>query len=156
MASRSEVRRIVRRAVVLAVVLIVWAGPAAANDLADQLLQKFLVTGLVLLAVLVIGSVAFVFAFARLIGLEGGILAAFLAVLLGSVTAVGISVVATLTLFFLPRELLPAVGVGAGMLGGGVGVKALFKTTMAHGMLVYLLAITCVYAMIGVALVLMY
>jgi hypothetical protein len=135
---------------------MLWSGPAAANDLAEQLLQKFMVTGLVAFAVLVVGSVAFVFAFARLLGLEGGVLAAFLAVLLGSVTAIAIGIVAMLLLFFLPRELLPAVGVAAGMIGGGVGVKVLFKTTLAHGMLVYLLATTCVYAMLGVAIVVMF
>ena len=151
-----EFRATVRRVILLAMAFCVVAGPVAASDLGDQLVQKFMFTGLVLLVVLVIGSVAFVFAFARLLGLEGGVLAAFLAVLLGSVTAVAIGIVATLTLFFLPRELLPAVGLGAGMVGGGLGVKVLFKTTLPHGMLVYLLATTCVYALMGCALVVMY
>jgi hypothetical protein len=121
-----------------------------------ELLTRIMVAAGATAVGLVVATVVLVFLFARLLGLTGGILSAVLSVVLGVIVTIAMAFVGGILFFFLPQELLNAVGIAAGVLGGGVGVKLTYRTDIGHGMLVYLLATSCVYLLLGLFLVVVF
>ena len=134
-----------RRAILLSVALLAAlaaAAPAEAAGLADQLIDKAKVTFALMVLIFVACQIGFVFGFAKLIGLPGGVFTSIMAGFFGLISAVVIALPVALLAAFLPQAIASVLMTGVGMVGGGFGVKLAFGTDFNRGVLVYLLAVT--------------
>jgi hypothetical protein len=137
--------RWIRRSVLLALLVVVfagWAAPADAAGLTGQLVDKAKLAVALLILVFVACQIGFVYGFAKLIGLPGGVFTSIMAGVFGLIAAVVIALPVALASLFLPQAVASVMMTGVGMVGGGFGVKLAFGTEFNKGLLVYLLAVT--------------
>lgn len=135
----------VRRALLAGIAVVVGlfiASPLEAADLAGQLVDKAKIIAALTIFAFVACQIGFVYGFAKLIGLPGGVFTSIMAGFFGLISAVIIALPVALVAFFVPQTVASILMTGAGMVGGGFGVKLAFGTDFNHGVLVYLLAVT--------------
>lgn len=84
----------------------------------------------------------FVLGYAKLLGLEGGFGSAVIAVALGGIVVVVLSLLMALFGLFLPEIVLGAMMTALPFLCGALGVKWAFGTDLGHGLVVFLLALS--------------
>jgi hypothetical protein len=142
--------RILAATAALVLLLLLWAEPAAAQEWAQVLWSK--AKSLMVLGVFafIICQTAAILLFARVLSLEGGVVAALLALIvavaLSVAAAIPVSVVAALMPAFVSQLIISAASFAC----GGLAVKWLFKASFGLGVLVYVMAstatmiITCV------------
>lgn len=125
----------------LVILVVLVASRAEAQELSRLLVERL--TGFIVLSVLalIVLQVLFVRIGVRLMKLDGGLLRAAGAVLLGGVIGVALGFVGGIMLALtMPPALHGVVAGGIGFVSGGLGIKLLFRTDLIRGMIVHLAA----------------
>jgi hypothetical protein len=84
----------------------------------------------------------FVLGYAKILGLEGGFGSAVIAVALGGMVVVALTVMIAIFGFFLPQFALGALLTALPFFCGALGVKWAFGTDLGHGLIVFLLSLS--------------
>jgi hypothetical protein len=129
-------------AVLVTVLLVLWAHPVAAQGWEDMVWSR-------VKSLLVLSGLAFVlsqgvaiYLFASLLRLEGGFVAALLALVLSVVLSVVAAIPVAVVAAFMPVLISQLLVTAGSFAAGGLAVKWTFSTSFGHGVLVYVLAST--------------
>jgi hypothetical protein len=141
--------------VVAAVILVavLWAQPVTAQGWETVLWSKLKTMIVLSLFVFVVCQALAIYAFARLIGLEGGVGAAFLALLLGVVLSVVAAIPTALVAAVMPMMVSQLIVTASSFACGGLAIMWIFKTDFGHGVLVNILATTTTLVIFSVGLI---
>jgi hypothetical protein len=139
------------------VLALLAAGPAEAQELSQLILERL--TGFMVMSVVVIFvlQVVFVRVGVWLLRLEGGLLRAAGAVLLGGVLGAVLGFVGGIALAMtVPPALQGVAAGGIGFVAGGLGIKLLLRTDLIRGMIVHLAAATATLIVYSLLLIVVY
>jgi hypothetical protein len=137
-------------------ILVVGAGSADAQDWTQVILTRAKELAAFAILAFIIIQASGIYVFARLLRLEGGVITALLALVLGVVFTVVAAIPLSFVIGLMPPLVVQVIATGAGFACGGLAVKLLFSASFGHGVLVYVLAstVTLIASSIGLVLVL--
>jgi hypothetical protein len=129
---------------VAAVVLlaVLWAQPAAAQGWELMVWSKLKALFVLSLFVFIVCQGGAIYLYARLLGLQGGIGAAFLALLVSVVLSVVAAIPTALIAAVMPMMVSQLIVTASSFACGGLAIMWLFKADFGHAVLVNILATT--------------
>jgi hypothetical protein len=137
-------------------IIAIAPGSAEAQDWTQVILTRAKELAAFAILVFIIVQAGAIYVFARLLRLEGGVITALLALVLGVVFTVVAAIPLSFVVGVIPPLVAQVIATAAGFACGGLAVKLLFSASFGHGMLVYVLAstVTLIASSIGLVLVL--
>jgi hypothetical protein len=146
-----------RRGIVLIaammIVAVLWAQPVTAQGWETVLWSKLKSMIFLSLFVFVVCQSLAIFGFARAIGLEGGIGAAFLALIVGFLLSLVAAIPTALVAAVMPMMVSQLIVTASSFACGGLAIMWIFKTDFGHGVLVNILATTTTLVIFSVGLI---